>query len=107
MRCRTIGFLSTRWACNSFRERGSGFFIQGRRHVALPFQNGDTLVNAPQELRQYRLETECKLIMVSIEPPVFEEMIAGYHARNPFELTRTFNGQDPLLADLVLKLRRR
>jgi AraC family transcriptional regulator len=31
-------------------------------------------------------------------------MVTGYHSRNPFELTRTFNGQDPWLAGLVLRL---
>jgi AraC family transcriptional regulator len=62
-------------------------------------------VIAPQELRQYRLEVgECKFTMVSIEPVVLQGMLAGSPARNPFELTRTWNGQDLMLRDAVLKL---
>jgi len=85
---------------------GKRFFYQDGKHHALTFENGDCLVIAPQELRQFRLEAEdCKLIMVSIEPVVLQEMVAGSPSRNPFELTRTWNGQDSRLRDLALKLR--
>ena len=87
------------------RGTGKRFFYQDGKHHVGPFENGDSLVIAPQELRQYRLEAaECNLIMVSIEPVVLQEMVAGSHSRNPFELTRTWNGPDPTLKDLVLKL---
>lgn len=33
------------------RGTGKRFFVQDGRHVALPFQNGEALVIAPQELR--------------------------------------------------------
>jgi AraC family transcriptional regulator len=84
---------------------GKRFYVQDGRHVALPFENGDSLVISPQELRHYRLEVgECKLLMLGIEPVVFQEMVAGYFSRNPLELTRTYSGEDPRLAELVLKL---
>ena len=87
------------------QETGRRFFYQDGKHRELPFENGDSLVIAPQELRQYRLEGECNFILVAIEPLVLQDMMAGAHARNPFELTRTWNGSDPALTDLVLKLR--
>lgn len=81
------------------------FFQEGRHHVH-SIENGDSFVIAPQELRQYRFETEgCDLIIVSIEPVVLQGMITGSHSRNPLELTRTWDGQDPVLCDLLLKLR--
>jgi AraC family transcriptional regulator len=85
---------------------GKRFFYQDGRHHVGTIENGDSFVIAPQELRRYRLETAGgSLIMVSIEPLVLQEMMVGAHSRNPFELTRTWNGQDLALTDLVLKLR--
>src|ERR1700677_23892 len=66
---------------------GKRFFYQdGRQHSHL-VRNGDSLVIAPQELRQYRFEDEagCKFILVSIEPVVLQGMVAGCSSRNPFE----------------------
>ena len=84
---------------------GKRFFFQdGRRHADV-FRNDDMFVIAPQELRQYRLEAvDCKLSLVSIEPVVLQDMVAGSPARNPFELTRSWQGQDPVLRELVLRL---
>jgi AraC-like DNA-binding protein len=86
------------------RGTGKRFYFQDGRTVSLPFQNGDSLVIAPQEIRRYRLESKSKLLLVSIEPVVLQEMLSGSPARNPFELTRAWNGPDPVLRDLVLKL---
>jgi hypothetical protein len=63
-------------------------------------------VMAPQELRQFRLETGCesKFILVSIEPVILQHMVAGCRAGNPFELTRTRERPDPALTDLLLRL---
>ncbi len=83
---------------------GKRFFFQDGKHHTEQFKNGDSLVLAPQELRRFRAETEGKLILVSIEPVALQEMLAGSPARNPFELTRTWEGQDLMLRDLVLKL---
>jgi AraC family transcriptional regulator len=85
---------------------GKRFFYQDGRHHSHLIRNGDSLVIAPQELRQYRLETEarCKFVLVSIEPVVLQGMVAGCSSRNPFEVTRTWEGQDPMLRDVVLKL---
>jgi AraC family transcriptional regulator len=80
------------------------FFQDGRRHEDT-FHTDDMFVIAPQELRQYRLEVaECKLSLVSIEPVVLQELVAGSPSRNPFELTRSWHGRDAVLKDLVLKL---
>jgi AraC family transcriptional regulator len=87
------------------QETAKRFFYQGGKHHALPCENGDSLVIAPQELRQYRFEGEGNFVLVSIEPVVLQEMMAGAHSRHPFELTTTWNGPDPVLSDLVLKLR--
>jgi AraC family transcriptional regulator len=86
------------------RGTGKRFYFQDGKDIALPFQNGDALVIAPQELRRYRLETDSKLLLVSIEPVVLQEMLSGSRALKPFELTRAWTGPDPVLRDLVLKL---
>jgi len=87
--------------------RGTGkrfYFQDGRRHEDA-FHTDDMFVIAPQEIRQYRVESvECKLSMVSIEPVVLQDLVASSPSRNPFELTRTWFGRDPVLKDLVLKL---
>jgi AraC family transcriptional regulator len=85
---------------------GKRLFYQDGRHHSHTIRNGDSLVIAPQELRQYRLEAEagCKFIVVSIEPVVLHSMVAGCSSRNPFELTRTWDGQDRSLREIVLKL---
>ncbi len=87
------------------RQTAKRFFFQDGRHRELPLENEDCLVIAPQELRQYRFEGAGKFILVSIEPIVMQEIIAGSPgSANPFELTRTANGPNPILEDLVLKL---
>lgn len=86
------------------RATGKRFYFQDGRNHSLPFQNGDSIVIAPQEVRRYRMEGEGKLLLVSIEPVALQEMLSGSRALNPFELTRTWNGPDPVLRDLVLKL---
>jgi AraC-like DNA-binding protein len=85
---------------------GKRFFYQDGRHHSHSIRNGDSLVIAPQEVRQYRLEaaTGCKFILVSIEPVVLQTMVTGHTSRNPFELTRTWDGQDSSLREIVLKL---
>lgn len=85
---------------------GKRSFYQDGRHRSHSIRNGDSLVIAPQELRQYRFECEagCKLILVSIEPVVLQSMVTGCSFRNPFELTRTWDGQDSTLREIVLRL---
>lgn len=84
---------------------GKRSFFQDGRHHEHTVQSDDMIVIAPQELRHYRFETlECKLSLVSIEPMVLQDMVAGSSSRNPFELTRTWDGRDPALKDLILKL---
>jgi AraC-like DNA-binding protein len=84
---------------------GKRSFFQDGRHHEDTFQTDDMFVIAPQELRQYRCEAvECKLSLVSIEPVVLQDMVAGSPSRNLFDLTRTWRGRDPALKDLVLKL---
>jgi hypothetical protein len=53
--------------------KGKRFYFQDGRHHTLPFENGDALVIAPQELRQYRLDGEGKLILVSLDPVVLQD----------------------------------
>lgn len=85
---------------------GNRFFYQDGRHHSHRIRNGDSLVIAPQEVRQYRLEAEtgCKFILVSIEPVVLQGMVTGCSSRNPFELTRTWDGEDVILKEMVLRL---
>jgi len=87
------------------QETAKRCYFQDGKHHEDPIQNGDSFVIAPQELRRYRFEGGCKLVLVSIEPVVLQDMVAGSPARNPFELTRTWNGQDLVLRDFVLKLK--
>jgi AraC family transcriptional regulator len=78
------------------------FFFQDGRHHEDAIHTDDMFVIAPQELRQYRTEiVEGKLSMVSIDPVVLQDLVAG---SNSFELTRLWLGRDPVLKDLVLKL---
>ena len=83
---------------------GKRFYYQDGKYRGSSFQAGDFLVLAPQELRRFRGEFDGTLVLVSIEPVVLQHMVAGSPASNPFELTRTSEGPDPMLTDLVLRL---
>jgi hypothetical protein len=68
------------------------FFFQDGRHHEDVFHTDDMFVIAPQEIRQYRTEiVGGKLRMVSIEPAVLQDLVAGCPSRNPFELTRSWH----------------
>jgi hypothetical protein len=64
----------------------------------------DCYVVGPREARRFRIEGEGHVSMVSIEPTVLQEMSAGSPYRDPLELIRTRNGQDPILKGFLLQL---
>ena len=66
--------------------------------------DGDCHVVGPRELRRFRIEGEGHVCLVSIEPVVLQEMTAGSPYRDPLELIRTSNGQDPALKALLLRI---
>jgi AraC family transcriptional regulator len=59
----------------------------------------------PRELRRFRVEGTGNVSLVSIEPAVIEEMLASNPQRSPFELLRRWGGDDPVLRNLILRLR--
>src|SRR5579863_2572807 len=70
-------------------------FVQDGRYREDIIRTDDMIVIAPQELRRYRFEVAGgKLSLISIEPVVLLDMVAGSPSRNPFELTRTWDGRD-------------
>jgi AraC family transcriptional regulator len=86
-------------------REGKRSFVQDGRYREDTIRTDDMIVIAPQELRRYRFEVAAgKLSLISIEPVVLLDIVAGSPSRNPFELTRTWDGRDPVLKDLVLKL---
>lgn len=78
-------------------------FEDGRQRD-FPVRNGDCFVTAPHEVRRFRLIGVGGATMISIEPAVFQEMISGSSCRNPVELIRNWNGQDPALRNIILRL---
>jgi AraC family transcriptional regulator len=64
----------------------------------------DCHVVGPREARRFRIQGEGHVCLVSIEPAVLQEMTAGSPYRDPLELIRTRNGQDPALKALLLQL---
>jgi AraC family transcriptional regulator len=83
---------------------GRRFFFEGGKYHECPFENGDCFVVAPHELRRFRCEAKARVVFVSIDPVVLQDMVACSPSRSPFELTRNWNGQDPALRNLVLRL---
>jgi len=79
-------------------------YFEGGRQRDFPIRNGDCVVTAPQEVRRFRLIGVGAATMISIEPAIFQEMISGSSSRNPVELVRNWNGQDPALSSIILRL---
>jgi AraC family transcriptional regulator len=69
-----------------------------------PIYDGSCIIVIPQEVRRFRLEGDAGFEMVSIEPTVMQE-VAGFPPRSPLELVKNWSGYDPVLKDLVLRLR--
>jgi AraC family transcriptional regulator len=79
-------------------------FDAGRERETV-IESGDVDVVAPQEVKRFRFEGEARSIILSIEPEVLQSMISGSHNRNPLELIRLWRGTDPVLLNLLMKLR--
>jgi AraC family transcriptional regulator len=79
-------------------------FLENGKPFEEIIRPGDCYVVGPREARRFRIEGEGHVCMVSIEPAVLQEMIAGSPYRDPLELIRTRNGQDPALKGLLLQL---
>ena len=79
------------------------FFVNGKQ-LNSPVQNGDCVITAPREVRRFRMAGVGSVAMVSIEPAVLQEMIGGSTSRSFVELIKEWNGPDPVLRDLVLRL---
>jgi AraC-like DNA-binding protein len=81
------------------------FFVENGKSYKDPIENGVCFVVGPRELRRFRIEGTGSAVLVSIEPGALEEMIVGSPPRSPLELLRHWGGHDPILRDLVLRLR--
>jgi AraC family transcriptional regulator len=79
-------------------------FLENGKPFEEIIQPDDCHVVSPREARRFRIEGEGRVCLVSIEPAVLQEMIAGSPYRDPLELIRTRNGQDPTLKGLLLQL---
>jgi AraC family transcriptional regulator len=79
-------------------------FEAGRERETI-IENGSVDVVAPHEVRKFRFEGEARSIILSIEPEVLQSMISGSQNRNVFELIRLWHGTDPILRDLLMRLR--
>jgi AraC-like DNA-binding protein len=81
------------------------FFVENGKSYKDPIENGACFVLGPRELRRFRIEGTGNAVFVSIEPGSLEEMIVGSPQRSPLELLRHWSGHDPIVRDLVLRLR--
>ena len=79
-------------------------FLENGKPFEEIIRPGDCYVVSPREARRFRIEGEGHVCMVSIEPAVLQEMTAGPPYRDPLELIRTRNCQDPILKGLLLQL---
>ena len=79
-------------------------FEAGRERETV-LESGSCDVVAPQEVKRFRFEGEARSVILSIEPEVLQSMISGSQNRNAFELIRLWRGTDPILHDLMMKLR--
>jgi AraC family transcriptional regulator len=79
-------------------------FLENGKSFEEIIRPDDCYVVGPREARRFRIQGEGHVCMVSIEPAVLQEMIAGSPYRDPLELIRTRNGQDPAVKGLLLQL---
>jgi AraC family transcriptional regulator len=79
-------------------------FEAGRERVTI-IESGTGDVVAPHEVRKFRFEGEAKSVILQIEPEVLQSMIANPRDGNAFELIRRWHGPDPVLRNLVMRLR--
>ena len=82
----------------------SRFFFEGGKEHRTAVQRGDCVVVSPHEVRKFRFTGEGNMLLVSIEPAVLQNMLAGAPGHNSFELLRRWNGDDPVLRTLILRL---
>jgi AraC family transcriptional regulator len=85
------------------RKPAKRFFFEGGREHESSIHRGHCVVVAPHEVRKFRCTAEGDVTLVSLEPSVLQSMLTG-SASNPFELLRRWNGDDPVLRELILKL---
>ncbi len=81
------------------------FYLENGKSYKETIENGGCFVVGPRELRRFRVEGTGNVVLVSIEPGAVEEMMVGAPPRSPLELLRHWHGHDPVLRDLVLRLR--
>jgi AraC family transcriptional regulator len=79
-------------------------FEAGRERETI-IESGTGDVVAPHEVRKFRFEGEARAVILQIEPEVLQSMIANPGDGNAFELIRRWHGPDPVLRNLVMKLR--
>lgn len=79
-------------------------FQTGRERETV-IQNEGVDIVAPHEVRKFRFEGEARSLILSIEPEVLQSMISNSQNRNVFELIRLWRGPDPILRELLTKLR--
>jgi AraC-like DNA-binding protein len=87
------------------RGKLTRYFLENSRIHEERIDNGKCFVVGPKEVRRFRLEGAGSASLVSIDPWVLEEMTADSPRRSPVELLRNWVGHDPVLRDLILKLR--
>jgi AraC family transcriptional regulator len=73
------------------------------RETVIGNWSGDVV--PPEEVRKFRFEGEARTVILSIDPEVLQSMISGSRHANAFELIRRWHGKDPILIDLLSKLR--
>ena len=79
-------------------------FFDGGRECEFVVEPGSCAVVAPRELRKFRFEGEAWGLILQIEPEVLQSMIANPRDGNALELIRFWDGVDPVLRDLLLKI---
>jgi len=87
------------------RGKLARYFLENGKICEEPIENGACFVAGPREIRRFRMEGAGGVCLVSIEPQVLQEAVAGSPARSRLELLRKWNGHDPDLKDLILRLR--
>jgi len=87
------------------RGKLTRFFYDNGKVREYPIQHGTCFVMGPQEIRRLRIEGAGDVNVVSIEPAVLQELLESNPRRSPLELLRRWHGHDPVLRDLVLRLR--
>ena len=89
----------------SVRRKTTRYLLESGKIREEPIYDGSCFVLIPQEIRRFRIEGEAHVDLVSIEPTVLQE-VPGFPHRSPLELVKLWNGDDPALKDLILRLRR-